>query len=209
MHFDLVELIKTVGLFGVWGIIFAESGLLIGFFLPGDSLIFTAGFLASQGFLPIWPLAIGSFLAAVMGDSVGYTFGKRVGSAIFTKEESLFFSKKNLVRAQAFYARHGGKTIFLARFMPVIRTFAPIVAGVGKMHYRKFLIWNLGGGFVWTIGMSLFGYFLGSSVPNADEYVLPIVGVIILTSLIPPAWHVLKDKNLREKFWVRLFRRKF
>ncbi|MCL5436196.1 MAG: VTT domain-containing protein, partial [Patescibacteria group bacterium] len=186
MHFDLVALIKTVGMFGVWGIIFAESGLLIGFFLPGDSLIFTAGFLASQGFLGIWPLAIGCFLAAVLGDSTGYAFGKRVGPAIFNKEESLFFSKKNLQRAQDFYERHGGKTIFLARFMPVIRTFAPIVAGVGQMHYRKFLAWNIGGGFFWAVGMSVAGYFLGASVPNADRYVLPIVAVIIFTSVLPP-----------------------
>jgi membrane-associated protein len=208
MHFDLVFLIKSVGLLGVWGIIFAESGLLVGFFLPGDSLIFTAGFLASQGYLNIWWLAIGGFVAAVLGDSVGYAFGKRVGPAIFKKEDSLFFNKANLQRAQNFYEAHGGKTIFLSRFIPVVRTFAPIVAGVGKMHYGKFLSWNVGGGFVWAVGMSVAGYFLGASVPNADKYVLQIVAFIIIISVAPAVWHLLKDKNTRQKLWHLLTRKK-
>jgi len=208
MHFDLIELIKTVGLLGVWAIVFAESGLFFGFFLPGDSLLFTAGFLASQGFLPIWPLAVGCFIAAVVGDSVGYAFGKKVGPAIFTKEESLFFSKKNLARAEHFYETHGGKTIFLARFMPFIRTFAPIVAGVGRMKYKKFLAWNIGGGFVWAVGISVSGYFLGNFIPNADRYILPIVGAIILSSVFPAIWHLLKDRESREKLLEWLARKK-
>lgn len=206
MHFDLIELIKTVGLLGVWAIVFTESGLFFGFFLPGDSLLFTAGFLASQGYIDIWLLAAGSFFMAVLGDSVGYAFGKKVGPVIFSKEESFFFSKKNLVRAHRFYEVYGGKTIFLARFMPFIRTFAPIVAGAGNMHYRRFLAWNIGGGFVWAVGISSFGYFLGNSIPNADRYILPIVVVIILSSVAPGVWHLLKDKESRQKLFLFLAR---
>lgn len=192
MQFDLVELIKTVGLLGVFGIVFAESGLLIGFFLPGDSLLFTAGFLASQGFLNIWVLAIGSFIAAVVGDSVGYSFGHKVGKRLFQRENSLIFHKDNLLKAKAFYEKHGGKTIILARFMPIIRTFAPIVAGMGDMHYQTFLSFNVVGGFVWAVGLSVMGYTLGHVIPDVDKYLLPIVALIIVLSVLPGAIHVLK-----------------
>ena len=132
--FDLIAIIKTTGYIGIFSIIFAESGLLIGLFFPGDSLLFTAGFLASQGFLRISILMAGSFVAAVIGDSVGYSFGLRMGPKIFKKEDSFFFHKDHLLRAQNFYAKHGGKAIILARFMPIVRTFAPILAGVGNMR---------------------------------------------------------------------------
>src|SRR3990172_5369445 len=135
MHFDIVSLIKTVGLFGVWGIVFAESGLFFGFLLPGDSLLFTAGILASQGFLNIWVLSLGCFAAAVLGDSVGFAFGRKVGPKIFNRPDSKIFKKDHLLKAHAFYEKHGPKTIVLARFMPFIRTFAPIVAGAADMHY--------------------------------------------------------------------------
>ena len=140
---DLVALIKTVGYIGVFAIVYAESGLFIGFFLPGDSLLFTAGFLASQKLLSLPVLIVGCFLAAVLGDSTGYAFGRRMGRRLFQKGDSFLFHKKNVLRAQAFYEKHGAKTIVLARFMPIVRTFAPIVAGIGEMRYRTFVIFNI------------------------------------------------------------------
>lgn len=206
--FNLESIIKAAGYFGLFGIIFAESGLFIGFFLPGDSLLFTAGFLASQGYLNIFTLAALCFVAAVAGDSVGYVFGKRVGPKIFKKEDSLFFHKDHIHKAQAYYEKHGGKTIVLARFIPIVRTFAPIVAGVGNMNYRVFLTYNIIGGFLWAVGLSVVGYFLGSVIPDVDKYLLPIIAGIIIVSLIPPVWQVLKDKETRHKLLVLLKLRK-
>jgi len=197
--FDIVSLIKTVGYIGLFGIVFAESGLFIGFFLPGDSLLFTAGFLASQGYLDIGLLMIITFVGAVLGDNFGYAFGKRVGPFIFTKEDSLFFHKDHLIRAQNFYARYGGKTLILARFMPIVRTFAPILAGVGKMRYRTFFIYNVIGGFLWAIGLTWLGYYLGNSIPDVDKYLIPIILFIIFLSISPELWHLTKDKEHRSR----------
>lgn len=197
MHFDLVSLIKTAGYFGIFAIVFLESGLLIGFFFPGDSLLFTAGFLASQGFLDITILITGCFIAAVSGDSIGYFIGVKLGPRIFTKENSLLFHKKHLERAQKFYDKHGGKTIILARFVPVIRAFAPVVAGVGKMDYKRFVSFNLIGGVLWTIGVTLAGYYLGSLIPDVDKFLLPIVGLIIIASVLPGLHHLLVDAEIR------------
>ncbi len=184
MHVDLEAIIKTIGLLGVFALVFAESGLLIGFFLPGDSLLFTAGFLASQGYINIWLLAIGAFVAAVAGDSVGYYIGHHVGPRLFAREDSRLFNKAHLLKTQAFYEKHGGKTIVMARFLPIIRTFAPIVAGIGNMHYRTFLGFNILGGFLWAVGISVLGYVLGNSVPDIDRYLIPIIiGIIIIPSL--------------------------
>lgn len=183
----------------LFGIVFAESGLLIGFFLPGDSLLFTAGFLATQHFLNIWILLIGFFLAAVVGDSVGYAFGHKFGKKLFNKEDSFLFHKNNLLKAKAFYDKHGKKTIILARFVPIIRTFAPIIAGMTDMHYRTFLIYNLIGAVAWAIGVTLLGYFLGGLIPNIDKYLIPIVGLIVILSLIPTVYHVGKDPENRRK----------
>lgn len=198
MHFDLPELIKTVGILGVGGVVFAESGLFIGFFLPGDSLLFTAGFLASQGFMNIWLLAGVSFVAAVAGDSVGYSFGKRVGRKLFDKKDSLFFHKKHLQKAEKFYEVNGKKTIVLARFMPIVRTFAPIVAGIGDMTYRDFVTYNIIGGFLWSMGLTFAGYFLGQVIPDVDKYLLPIIIGIIIASVLPQAIHMLRDKEVRD-----------
>ncbi len=199
MHFDLIKLIESVGYIGLFGIIFAESGLLIGFFLPGDSLLFTAGFLASQGILNIWVLLIGCFLSAVIGDSVGYAFGRRVGRRLFNKEDSVLFHKDHLLKAEAFYEKHGGKAIILARFMPIVRTFAPIVAGIGTMKYERFLFFNVLGGFLWAVGLTLAGFFLGSLIPDVDKYLLPIVVAIVVLSLLPSVIHVLQDPVYRKK----------
>ena len=197
MHFDLMGLIQTVGYLGVFAIVFVESGLLIGFFFPGDSLLFTAGFLASQGFFDIKVLIIGCFIAAVAGDSGGYFIGKKFGPKIFTKEDSFFFQKKHLTRAQNFYDKHGGKTIILARFMPVVRTFAPVVAGVGAMQYRRFLMFNLIGAVLWAIGITLAGFYLGRLIPDVDKYLLPIIGAIVFVSILPGLKHLLLNAELR------------
>lgn len=201
LHFDLQEFIATIGYIGIFLIVFAESGLLIGFFLPGDSLLFTAGMIAGSASLQDklgielnYPfLAIGCFLAAVAGDSVGYWFGHKVGRRLFQREDSFLFKKKHLVRAQGLYEKHGGKIIVIARFMPVVRTFAPIVAGIGTMHYRRFISYNLVGGFLWAVGVVSAGHFLGQQIDGIDKYLLPIVMLIILVSVMPPALHLLRD----------------
>lgn len=195
--FDLVSLIKAAGYLGLFGIIFAESGLFVGFFLPGDSLLFTAGFLASQGYLNIFILVPLCFAAAVLGDNFGYAFGRRVGPKIFRKENSFFFHKHHVERARGFYERHGKKTIIFARFVPFARTFAPILAGVGNMHYRTFFFYNIFGGFLWAACLPLLGYFLGSAVPGIDRYLLPVILLIITLSMLPAAFHVWRDWRAR------------
>ena len=192
---DARIIISTLGTLGVIAIIFLETGAFFGFFFPGDSLLFTAGFLATQGYTSFAWLLVGAFAAAVIGDSIGYWFGRKVGPAIFTKEDSVFFNKKYIVRAQLFYEKHGKKTIILARFIPIVRTFAPIVAGIGTMNYRTFISYNLIGGLVWTWAMLWLGYGLGSLIPNPDRYVLPIIIIIICTSFIPPIWELWKKKR--------------
>src|SRR3989344_3003968 len=194
---DLTVLIKAVGLLGIFGIVFAESGLFIGFFLPGDSLLFTAGFLASQGYFNILALMSLSFVGAVLGDSFGYAFGRKAGPLIFSRENSLLFHRSHLERARVFYERYGGKAIIIARFMPAVRTFAPILAGVGRMNYSLFLTYNLIGAAAWGIGVPLAGYFLGSIVPNIDRYIIPIVGAIIVVSFLPVAYHIARDAEHR------------
>ncbi len=194
---DLLELIKAVGIIGVWGMVFAESGLLVGFFLPGDSLLFSAGFLASPNvaFFDIWYLIIGCWIAAVVGDNVGYVFGRRVGRKLFRREDSLLFKKDNLIKAQEFYDAHGGKAIVLARFIPIVRTFAPIVAGIGEMEYKRFTFFNFFGGTIWVWGVTLAGYYLGKLIPDIDKFLLPIVLGIIILSILPPIWHFYKESQ--------------
>lgn len=193
--------LQTIGLLGVIAIVFAESGLLIGFFLPGDSLLFTAGFLASQDvFFIVW-LMIGCTVAAIVGDNVGYALGHRMGKKIFTRDESFFFHKDHLTRAKVFYERYGAKTIVFARFIPVVRSFAPIMAGVGNMDYKTFLYYNIIGGTLWAVGFTGLGYILGSIIPNASHYFFPIVLLVIILSLLPPIIHILKNKNEREAAW--------
>ncbi|OGG07410.1 hypothetical protein A2872_02995 [Candidatus Gottesmanbacteria bacterium RIFCSPHIGHO2_01_FULL_42_12] len=195
MHLDLVSLIKTVGYVGVFGIVFAESGLFFGFFLPGDSLLFTAGFLASQGFLNFPLLVFLCVMGAILGDSIGYSFGRKLGQKLYSRQDSRFFKKEHLEKAQAFYDKHGGKTIIMARFMPFVRTFAPIVAGAANMHYRKFLSFNIIGGLLWGMGVTTIGYTLGSVIPDVDKYLLPIIAFIIIISVLPPAISYVKNRR--------------
>ncbi|MFZ1360456.1 MAG: VTT domain-containing protein [Candidatus Saccharimonadales bacterium] len=218
---DLVDIISTAGWLAVIAVIFAESGLLIGFFLPGDSLLFTSGFLVYSGVFTvnIHLFVFLLFLAAVIGDNVGYTFGRRVGSRLFGRPNSRFFKQENIAVAQKFYEKHGGKTIIIARFIPFVRTFAPIIAGVGKMDYRKFLLYNLIGGFVWAFGITYAGYYLGALFTHIgldiDHILLPVVAIIIIVSLIPPLVHILRDTKQRDmllalskKQFDTIFRRK-
>lgn len=200
---DLISFIRVAGYLGLFFIVFAESGLFVGFFLPGDSLLFTAGFLASQGYFSIFILIPLLFVAAVLGDNFGYAFGKKVGPALFKKEDSFFFHKDHIARAREFYARFGGKTIIIARFIPVVRTFAPILAGVGEMRYRTFFFYNIIGGCVWVIGVLFLGFSLGTVVPDADQYLLPLIAVIIVVSFLPAIIPILREKQHREK--IRLF----
>ncbi len=183
----------------LWAIVFAESGLLIGFFLPGDSLLFVAGFLASTEGAPlnIVAVSLGCFVAAVVGDQVGYAFGKRVGPSLFKRPNSKFFRQDYVERTHEFFEKNGPKTIVLARFVPVVRTFAPIVAGVGTMPYRTFVKYNVIGGLLWAVGITQLGFWLGDTIgeDNIDKYLLPIIAVIVLLSLIPPFLEYRKHKR--------------
>lgn len=183
--FDLITLVQAAGTLGVIAVVFLESGLLIGIILPGDSLLFTAGLLASQGYANIAVLAVGSFLAAVLGDNTGYWLGHRFGRRIFSRPDSFFLNPKHIHRAERYYATHGTKTIFLARFIPIVRTLAPVLAGIGSMRWRTFFRYNVIGGLMWGAGVPLAGYWLGSAIPNVDHYLLPIIAGIIVLSLVP------------------------
>ncbi|HVU15064.1 MAG TPA: VTT domain-containing protein [Phototrophicaceae bacterium] len=196
---DLTHLIVTAGYLGIFIVIFAESGLLIGFFLPGDSLLFTAGFLAFTGTFSLPELCIVCGVAAILGDSVGYMFGRRVGRRLFERENSTFFKKKYLISAEEFYEKQGSKAIVLARFIPIVRTFAPIVAGISNMHYRRFVTFNIIGGLLWACGVSIAGYLFGNLIPreDIDKYLLPIIFLIIVVSLLPSIIHVWRDEEMR------------
>ena len=195
MGIDLEQLIETVGYIGLFIIVFAETGLLIGFFLPGDSLLLTAGLVASHGELNIWILIPVLLVAAVAGDAVGYAIGRNMGPRLFSHEDSRFFKRSHLLRAEKFYAKHGGKTIVLARFLAFVRTFAPTIAGAANMPYPKFLFYNVLGAGLWVFSMCLLGYFVGEAVPNVELAFLGIVGVIILLSVLPAGWHLLRERR--------------
>ena len=199
-HYGLEALISTVGVVGVAGIIFAESGLLIGFFLPGDSLLFTAGFLVSQDIIKfnIHLFVLILFIAAVLGDNVGYAFGRRAGRRLFNRKESIVFRQENLRHAEAFYEKHGAKTIIIARFVPVVRTFAPIVAGMSKMHYRTFVTFNIIGGLIWAVGVTYLGYFAGDIITRLGINIEYVIFGIIFISIAPPLVHILKQKKNRD-----------
>jgi membrane-associated protein len=197
---DLESALQTIGLIGLLAIVFAESGLLIGFFLPGDSLLFTAGLLSSQGHLaPLPVILVGCFVAAVAGDQVGYAFGNRVGPALFRRPDSKIFRQEYVEKARHYFERHGSKTIVLARFVPIVRTFAPILAGVGEMQYRTFVTFNILGGLLWAVGVTSLGYILGESIPDVDKYLLPIIGLIVLLSVLPVAFEYRKARRQRTR----------
>ncbi len=202
--FDLVTLVKTAGYLGIFGILFAETGLLFGFIFPGDSLLFTAGILASQGFLDITPLILVMFFGVLIGDNTGYYIGKKLGPKIFTKQESLFFKKSHLEKSQVFFEKHGPKTLVLARFIPIVRTFAPTLAGVGKMKYSTFFLFSIFGSALWTGGLTLIGYFLGQKISNIETYIIPGVAFIIFLSISPYLYKFLTNKELRQSIYSEI-----
>jgi len=204
---NVEEVIQSGGLLLIGLIVFAESGLLVGFFLPGDTLLFSAGFFAAQGKLPLLLLMLVVFVAAVIGDNVGYSIGKRMGKRIFRKKDGIIFRHEHIQRAEKFYEQHGGKTIILARFIPMVRTFAPVVAGVGNMPRRRFFVFNVIGGLLWGCGVPLLGYWLGSKIPNIDKYLLPVVLLAMVFTFGPTLWHVLHSKDMRQKVWAALRRK--
>ena len=204
---ELVDFIKWAGLFGIIAVIFAESGLLVGFFLPGDTLLFTAGYLAYAGLLPvnIHVLVLCVFAAAVLGDTVGYTFGYRVGRRLYQRKESRLFKKSHLEAAEKFYEKYGGKTIIFARFLPAVSTFAPNVAGTSNMSYRKFLAYNVIGAFLWAVLITYLGYYLGqwfhSMGLEIDQVLLPSLAVILVIGWTPAFIHLAQNPEQRKALW--------
>ncbi len=205
---DVKHIIESGGLILIGLIVFAESGLLIGFFLPGDTLLFTAGFFAAQGKLSLALLLLVVVIAAIVGDNVGYSIGKRFGPRLFKKKDSLFFRQEYLHRSEAFYKKHGGKTIVIARFVPVVRTFAPIVAGIGNMPRRRFLFFNIFGGLIWGVGVTMLGYWLGSHIPNIDKYLLPVILIAMFVSFGPTIYHLIKDERIRKTILGKFSRKR-
>lgn len=196
----LLELLGNYVYVGLFLIVFAETGLAIGFFLPGDSLLVVCGLFAAAGKLNLWIMLISLFIAAVVGDAVGYYSGKKIGPAIFKRPKSRFFNPNHLKKAHAFYEKHGGKTIILARFVPIVRTFAPIVAGAADMRYRDFLVFNIFGGFLWVTSMLFAGYFLGGVVESAfgiklEDHIDKVVIVVVFLSILPIIFEYLKSRR--------------
>lgn len=195
--FDLPHLIQTVSYAGIFGIVFAESGLLAGFFLPGDSLLITAGLLAKQGNLNLLGVMLVVAAGAIIGDSVGYAIGRKFGPAVFNRPGSRLLRPEYVVRTQAFFDRHGSRALILARFVPVVRTVAPTMAGVGQMPYRRFLTYNVVGGLLWALSVPLLGYVLGGLIPNLDRYILLLVGTVVVLSFIPVALELRRARSVK------------
>jgi len=193
--YDVEGIIRWGGLLMLVAIVFAETGLMIGFFLPGDSLLVTAGVFAAAGHLDIISLLFWVTLAAIVGDQVGYYIGYRTGPRIFRRQDSLLFKRDHLIRARDFYERHGGKTIILARFIPVIRTFAPVVAGVGQMEYRRFVSFNVVGGFLWVWSMTLLGVTLGNVIPDIDRHIHVVIAVVVFLSILPAIIEYIRSRG--------------
>ena len=193
--YNVPELIKLVGFYGCIAIIFAETGLLIGFFLPGDSLLITAGLFAARGDLDIRALIPALIVAAIVGNATGYQIGKRTGKALYSRPDSLLFRREHVRMTRDYYDRHGGKTVVLAQFIPILRTFAPVVAGVGEMGYRRFAGYNVLGAILWVTSMTLAGYTLGNMVPNIEERIHYVVALVIAVSLLPPAIAWLRSRR--------------
>ncbi|MCX6790172.1 MAG: VTT domain-containing protein [Candidatus Kaiserbacteria bacterium] len=195
IHLDPIAMIQTGSYLGLAFLVFAESGLLIGIFLPGDSLLFAAGLLAASGFFVLGPLMMIVIVAAIVGDSIGYWFGSEVGEMIFKRKDSRFFKQEYLKRTELFYRKYGGRAVVLARFVPIVRTLAPILAGVSSMKYRVFLAYNMLGGVLWGAGMILLGFFLGSIIPNSEKYILPLSLVIVFISFFPIFINLARNKR--------------
>jgi membrane-associated protein len=190
---DVETLIRVGGLSAMTAVVFAETGLLIGCFLPGDSLLVTAGVFAAAGYLNMWSLNILLITAAIVGDTVGYWIGRKAGPALFKRPKSLLFNPEHLKRAHDFYEKHGGKTIIIARFMPIVRTFAPVVAGMGRMNYRRFVSFNVFGGIFWVLSMTLIGYYLGK-IPGVREHIEVVILIVVFVSILPGLIAVARER---------------
>lgn len=194
---DVRGLIQLGGLLAVCIIVFVETGLFVGFFLPGDSLLVTAGVFAAAGDLNVLTLLLGASVCAVAGDQVGYWIGRRAGDTLYNRPDSKVFKRKHLERAHAFYEKHGAKTIVLARFVPIVRTFAPAVAGAAAMQYRRFVFYNIAGGILWVFSTVLLGYFLGRSVPNIDRHIHIVIAIVIFLSILPMLIELYRSRRRR------------
>jgi membrane-associated protein len=199
MPIDIEALIQAVGYPGLFFIVFAETGLLVGFFLPGDTLLITAGLLAQRGHLELWALIPLLIVAAVVGDATGYQIGKHAGPRLFTRTDSRWFHRRHLERAKIFYDRHGGKTIVIARFLAVIRTFAPTVAGAAEMPYRRFAAFNIVGGGLWVSTLTVTGYVVGTAIPNLDLFFGVLLGLMVFVSVLPGGWHLLRERRAAQR----------
>ena len=193
--YNVPELIRIVGFYGLIAIVFAETGLLVGFFLPGDSLLITAGLFAARGDLSIHALIPTLIVAAIVGNATGYWIGARTGAALYSRPDSLLFRREHVRMTHEYYERHGGKTVVLAQFIPILRTFAPVVAGVGQMGYRQFATFNVLGAILWVSSMTSAGYLLGNLVPNIEKRIHIVVAVVILVSLLPPLFAWLRSRR--------------
>lgn len=201
--FDVEHIIQSGGILIVSLIVFAESGLLVGFFLPGDTLLFGAGLAASQGELSLPLLIICVVTAAIIGDNVGYSIGRRTGHRIFNKKDGILFRQEHLEMAEKFYEKHGGKTIIIARFTPIVRTFAPVVAGAGKMTRKRFMAFNVIGALLWGAGMPALGYFVGNRIPGLDKYIELVIIGVVAASILLAIWHILKEKRTRDLLYEK------
>jgi membrane-associated protein len=204
MHFDVTHLIQSGGLLMIALIVYAESGMMVGFFLPGDTLLLSAGVLAASGQFPI-EMTVGVIaLAAVLGDNTGYLIGRTAGRRLFRKQDGLIFRQEYVQRAEKFYEKHGAKTLLIAHYVPIVRSFAPLVAGVGKMNRAQFFIYDLIGAASWAVIVTLLGYWFGSRIPDLDKYILPVVGAAMVISFGPMVWHIVRDAKTRRRFRDRL-----
>ena len=193
-HFNITEWVSTLGYTGLLVIVFLETGLFFGFFLPGDSLVFAAGLLASKHIFNIWILVPSLIVVAILGYTVGYWFGDKLGHWLMERKDSFWFKKRYVHQAQEFYKKHGGKALVLGRLIPIVRTFVPIVAGMADMRYRSYLLYNVIGAFAWGGAITLAGYYLGTLIPTAGNYILPFVLVIVFASILPGIIHFLRKR---------------
>lgn len=190
-HIDIVQLTKAAGYIGLTAIIFCETGIFLGCFLPGDSLLFAGGLLAAQGFFHIWLLTPLLIAAAILGYALAYWLGEKIGRWLLKRPDRFWFKKAYITQTHEFYEKHGGKALIIGRFMPIVRTFLPIVAGLADMSVRRYMLYNILGGFLWCGGLTLLGYYLGNSIPNIDKYIIPLILGIIVLSILPPVIHIL------------------
>ena len=195
--YNVPELIRLVGFYGIVAVVFAETGLLIGFFLPGDSLLITAGLFAARGDFSFVTLILALIPAAIVGNATGYFIGHRTGMALYQRPDSFFFRREHLTMTHEYYEKHGGKTIVIAQFIPILRTFAPVVAGVAAMGYRQFATYNVVGAILWVGSMTTAGYTLGKVVPNIEQRIHYVIAAVIAVSLMPPAIAYLKRRSRR------------